>query len=275
MSTSPLTLARLALDLMSEADGPAEKLGVARFMGTYLKARAGGEAREARVELHGTRFHALANAGELSGDYLVIFRDEIYGSVPGFAAGPGEIVVDGGANIGLYAIWQAQRGADVLSFEVDRGLLGRLQSNVTENTYPGSIRVFPVGLADVAARARLEHPDAKTIATMAVADDSGDMELVALDEVLAAEGIDRVAILKLNVEGSEVLALRGAAKTLERTDRVVVQYQTPRHLAGCVRLLADAGFVPVRIDRSLAFFVSAELVTDADADIAPAPAEWD
>lgn len=274
MST-PLTLARLALDLFSEADGVAEKLSVARFMGTYARARAAGEVREASVRLHGKRFHALANAGELSGDYLVIFRDEIYGAVPGFAAGPGDVVVDGGANIGLYALWQAQRGADVLSFEVDQGLLERLRANVEENTYKGSIRVFPVGLADVAARARLEHPDAKTIATMAVADESGDMELVALDDFLSAEGIGRVAVLKLNIEGSEVLALRGAAKTLERTDRVVVQYQTPRHLAGCVRLLADAGFAPVRIDRSLAFFVADALVSEADADIAPAPAEWD
>jgi len=275
MPTSPFTLARLGMGLVSEADGPAEKLGVIRFMGDYVRARAGGGAREAEVKLHGIRWHALVNAGELTGDYLAIFRDEIYAAVPGFAAAPGDVVIDGGANIGMYAVWQAMRGARVFSFEVDTALLERLRHNAEANRVSGEIKIYPVGLADVASTARLEHPDDKTIATMAVADDAGDMELVALDDVVADEGIDRVAVLKLNIEGSEVLALRGAAKTLERTARVVVQYQTARHLGACTRLLVDAGFSPVRIDRSLAFFVADDLLTDADRDVTPAPAEWD
>lgn len=275
MSTSALTLARLGRGLLAEAEGPGEKLAVLRFMAAYVRARAGGDAREAGVTIHGLRWWALVNAGELTGDYLAIFRDEIYGAVPGFTAGAGDVVVDGGANIGLYAVWQASHGASVLSFEVDTGLLGRLRRNVDANTYAGSIRVFPVGLADRSARARLEHPDDKTIATMAVSDETGDMELVALDDVLAEEGIDSVAILKLNIEGSEVLALRGATKTLERTARVVIQYQTARHLGGCTRLLVEKGFSPVRIDRSLAFFVANGLLSAADLEVTPSPAEWD
>lgn len=275
MPTSLPTLARLARDLITEADGPREKLGIARFMAEYVRARAGHERREAAVTIHGTRWHALANAGELTGDYIAIFRDEIYGDAPGFAAKPGDVVVDGGANIGMYALWQAQRGAKVLSFEVDTELLERLRRNVEENAYPGEVSVFPVGLADKSARARLEHPTDKTIATMAVEDDSGDMELVALDDVIADEDVERIAVLKLNVEGSEALALLGAQKALERADRVVIQYQTPRHLAACARILVDKGFSPVRIDYRLAFFVADCLLSDADLDYSPTPSDRD
>ena len=48
------------------------------------------------------------------------------------------------------------------------------------------------------------------------------MNTVTIDEVLAEEGLDRLDFVKLDVEGSEELALRGAKKSLTRFKPIVL-----------------------------------------------------
>ena len=53
-----------------------------------------------------------------------------------------------------------------------------------------------------------------------------------IDDVVQELGIQRVDVLKVDVEGAELYVLRGAKDTLQRFHPKVVMEVIPRHLAG-------------------------------------------
>jgi FkbM family methyltransferase len=123
-----------------------------------------------------------------------------------------EIYIDGGAfdgdTTGLFIERADGRFARVFCFEPDPATYPRLAAN-----FAGEPRVVPVnaGLWSKADTLRF-HNDAGRASLL---DNSGGIEVkvVALDDVLNGE---RASIVKMNIEGAELDALRGAASTIRR-----------------------------------------------------------
>lgn len=129
----------------------------------------------------------------------------------------GSVAVDGGANIGLVAIPVAQalapRGGRVHAFEPQRllsyALCGSAALNDIDNLVVhrrglaasrGTLRVPAVNYSQPAdyGTVQLEHPQG--------APEEDVVDVVALDDL----GLERLDFLKLDIEGMEVQALRGA-----------------------------------------------------------------
>ena len=141
---------------------------------------------------------------------------------------PGKVVVDVGANFGIYSLAAARLVGDsgtVLAFEPAAESFGILEQNVHLNRV-GNIRPFRMGLSDRDGKARLYHHadpgrnslggDGNPNAT------SEEITTLMLDSLLEREGIGRVDLLKIDVEGAEELVLRGAMAVLNRTRPIVI-----------------------------------------------------
>ncbi len=83
-------------------------------------------------------------------------------------------------------------------------------------------------------------------------------EVRTLDEVAGAEGIERIDLLKIDVEGFEFEVLQGATHSLQRTEAIIVEVSLVRRTSGEVHplvamidLLTRAGFHVVEIFPSL------------------------
>jgi len=135
---------------------------------------------------------------------------------------PGDVFVDGGANIGLFTLIGAQRvGArgKVLAFEPGRSVRLRLMENVTLNGL-AHVEVIPFALAAIPGEAAFRAFDVggAGLNHLAPADEEGgDIEtvaLVALDDVVIPSDRARLTLLKLDLEGAEHAALRGATMLL-------------------------------------------------------------
>jgi FkbM family methyltransferase len=130
---------------------------------------------------------------------------------------PGDVVVDVGANIGLYAIALAKRGAEVIAFEPDPVNFTALQKHVSLNRVKNEVRLFQtaVGQSDdfvyFEARGNSESHIKNTDAS-----ESQKIKCMSLDTVLAGE---KIHILKIDVEGYEEKVLKGALNLLRDSNR--------------------------------------------------------
>ena len=147
---------------------------------------------------------------------------------------PGMVFVDGGANDGLYSLFAARRvgrAGRVLAVEPSSREYGRLLANVRLNRLE-NVTAMQVALGASPGRAtlaiadeghegqntvgpRVSNPKVATIA-------HEDVELQTLDELVASRRLERLDVVKLDVEGSEVRAIEGARQAVERFRPLIV-----------------------------------------------------
>lgn len=142
---------------------------------------------------------------------------------------PGRVFVDVGANVGFHSVLAARAGATVYAVEPAPWTLALLRANLWRSGVAAT--VLPVAASSAPGRLRLavdlEHRSGARIA------ECGEVEVEAarLDDLLPDVAVD---VLKVDVEGAEPLALRGARRLLERSPQLVcvVEFRDERHLTG-------------------------------------------
>jgi FkbM family methyltransferase len=136
------------------------------------------------------------------------------------------VLVDVGANTGFYSLVgvAARKSLKVLAFEPDPKVLPILRDNLKINDVHRRVRVFPIALSDSRGQAHLyvptqEHGLVETSSSLESDFKSAHSEVIdvpmsTVDDVIAAERIKKVAMIKVDVEGHEAAVLRGARKTV-------------------------------------------------------------
>ena len=161
------------------------------------------------------------------------------------------LAIDAGANIGAMTGALAARAGEVWAFEPHPDVCRSLRANVARFAgRPGfaPARVFETALSDADGEARLETPEgfAGNRGLGRVAPDGGiPVRAARLDTLLGGR---EVGVLKLDVEGHELAALRGASGALAagRVRHVVFEDHEGPGSAVC-RLLAGRGFALFRV----------------------------
>jgi FkbM family methyltransferase len=186
--------------------------------------------------------------------YYEIAQAEIYGRFSGFTPEPTACVVDVGANLGIFSVWASRYLAPT----------GRI---VALEPHPGAHRLLRRNLSlvhclaeslNVACGATEQQlplyfsPGRLTVATLEASAGQGlervDVPVRRLDDVLAEVGVERIGLLKIDVEGWEPQVLDGAAESLRRTDRVVLEVGRDKLPAVEERLAAAALAIRAAVD---------------------------
>lgn len=159
-----------------------------------------------------------------------IWGDRIYETFPGFAPQPGWTVLDLGAHKGAFALRAARAGATVHALEPERHNLALLQANLARNPPTGRrVHVLAGAVAAERGRGELLRRTSWSHGLEPQPDDAPDLDrdpvaLLPLDALIAAAG-PAVDLVKLDVEGAELPALRAAsAAALARVRRLVLEY---------------------------------------------------
>lgn len=134
----------------------------------------------------------------------------------------GMTFVDAGANIGFFSLLAAKLvgpQGKVISFEPNPSVFDALLANVSLNGFTW-IAPHRKGLFDQVGTGEIFIPDANCGgATMRPGGQGGvTIPLVRMDDVVN----ERVDLLKIDIEGAEVAALRGAGDLLSRPDAPTV-----------------------------------------------------
>lgn len=139
---------------------------------------------------------------------------------------PGMTFVDVGANMGLYTLYAARRvGASgrVLAIEPSRREMAILKSNVELNQLK-NVTIRQVALSDQLAEVELlvagarnsGHNTLGAFGYNTTLDHRETIQTQRLDQIVPLEGLQRIHIIKMDIEGAELGALRGAVDTLQR-----------------------------------------------------------
>lgn len=175
------------------------------------------------IRYHGTEasFH--------SGPENKLGLGEITGYLMRHRPGRGDVVIDAGAYEGLFSILAARSigpEGKVIAFEPDVQNRARLEANIRLNRVE-NIVVVDKGLWSGGGVLRFcaSGSDFSCIGAGDLNtpvnegwDANTTVEVTALDEELDRLGIDRIDFLKADVEGAEIEMLKGARRTLEKSD---------------------------------------------------------
>jgi FkbM family methyltransferase len=198
------------------------------------------------VRVGGVRYNVGLRTSEI---YVLdeVYGQRMYNRVPGYAPSPGWAVIDLGANIGVFTLHAALAGAFVYAFEPNPDCFARLRSNVRDNGVTPSVMLFEQAVSDRRGAGRMEvtkgGTTGGTVARTAAADDSGPVRMTTLDEAMAQSSVRTIDLLKMDIEGAEAAALKGASNVLGRTQRIIAEYHSQALLAECTQILEGHGFV--------------------------------
>lgn len=140
----------------------------------------------------------------------------------------GDVVLDVGANVGVFSTFAATRAAQVrvFAYEPNPLCLPWLRQNVSSPANLG-VTVHMEAMAGTPGSKRLRQHDNWLLSSLTdeASLDSDAVECVTLEEAFDRDAISRCDLLKLDCEGSEYEILFGApASTLRKTRRIVAEY---------------------------------------------------
>lgn len=145
----------------------------------------------------------------------------------------GDLLIDIGANIGWYSMLfdRLCRGSDarVLSFEPDPLNHAMLTQNIAMNDAT-HVRTFQLGLSDNDAGAALHRFSDSNLGrhSLLPINDHGSVDVATarLDDILSMPEFAgrRPRLIKIDIEGFELVALRGAPDTLQHCPLVILEY---------------------------------------------------
>jgi FkbM family methyltransferase len=163
-----------------------------------------------------------------------------------FAFRKGMNFLDIGAHIGKYSVRAALKiGEDgrVIAVEPDRENFSLLLRNLDVN---GITNCIPLNMAAYYKDAEISLFIGTTPAQHSVMEDFGRgshrVQARVLDNVLAERGIERVDLIKLDVEGAEYHALKGLENTLINNDPVLIIEVMKRDEIKIIEYLESLGY---------------------------------
>jgi FkbM family methyltransferase len=154
--------------------------------------------------------------------------------------------MDVGAHVGLFSLLAARQGARVLALEPNPATAEILRENLRLNGFSDA-QVRSVAAGERDGVGVLEVPEiydgrASIVPGWASGAEGTpfrriEVPIRTIDQEFSGSGFDRIDWLLIDVEGSELQALRGARKTLDRTRRVILEVARGPWREECRRIL--------------------------------------
>jgi FkbM family methyltransferase len=183
--------------------------------------------------LHGIKLHVYPRDETCREIYLAGFVEPDEFLFLDRVLKPGMVVMDVGANLGIYTIFSAAkvgRSGLVVSIEPSSREYRRLQENCALNHY-SNVTALKVGVSDHQGEARLQvarddHAGHNTLGSFVYSNTLLETEEVirveTLDAILRSQKLDHVDLIKMDIEGAEEKALLGAKYILKSIRPVIL-----------------------------------------------------
>ncbi len=146
------------------------------------------------------------------------------------------IVVDIGANYGVYTLIAAKQADTVIAIEPNSEILDMLKTNIEINCKNNNVILIKKAVGNVKRKITLKTPRVGNVNVVAhtsinpfisVHEYDGyieeEVEMDTLDNIMNQLGIKHVDFMKVDIEGAEILMIEGAKQTLANTKYLMIE----------------------------------------------------
>jgi FkbM family methyltransferase len=233
---------------------------LARFLRNTLNEAAPSGPTEVKIAAGGAVGMKMRLDLQLEKDYwLGTYEADLQTAVDELVK-PGWVAYDVGANIGFVSLILAQKlgeSGKIFAFEALPDNLERLRAHVEMNDLASRVTVIPGAVTATSERVRfLKGPSgamgkAEGSAGRSEQDrESIEVPGIALDDFIYRDGNPPPQIIKMDIEGGEVLALQGMSRVLTETRPVILlELHGPEAARVAWETLTTAGYQICRMQR--------------------------
>lgn len=134
----------------------------------------------------------------------------------------GGTYVDVGANIGNHTLFFSENcnSKKVVSIELDKNIFECLSKNVKENSLSKEVLLINSGVGEKIKNVTTSNIDKQNVGMTKILNDGGETQISTLDNLLS--DIHEINLIKLDVEGYELNAIKGATEILEKHSPILV-----------------------------------------------------
>lgn len=153
--------------------------------------------------------------------FIHVFVDRGY-EFP-FAVSDPRWIIDAGANVGYSALWFAEKypNSEIVAIEPDPGNFSILQRNVRGYQ---RIHVLQAALWDTDGLVRLTDPGYGDWGFHVSSNGSGrEVEAVSVESLIERFRIDRIGLLKIDIEGGEHAVFQSCGPWLDKVDTIAIE----------------------------------------------------
>jgi FkbM family methyltransferase len=147
---------------------------------------------------------------------------------------PGSVVLDVGANVGIYTLLAAKLGAKVFAIEADPRNLKMLRYHVHLNGFDDRVTILPTAVGDQEGTVTLFHFEGNCgHSNLFEGTDPVQVPCRTIDSL----GLPAIDVCKMDIEGSELKALKGMDETIKRSPKMKLLVEYAENLGGTLGML--------------------------------------
>jgi FkbM family methyltransferase len=180
---------------------------------------------------NGVKITHPSSRGGMTGTILEVWYENGYRIGDFYTPKPGDVILDVGAHVGIFSLWLLRYNPQcrIVALEPSPENFACLRNNIRAAGLDSKVAVHNLAIGGAYGKVTMMDIDTNRSFDARTKDadpgDAGAVDVMTIESLFGLANADRIALLKMDVEGAEYDAFSTAADSVfSRIDRIALEY---------------------------------------------------